>query len=94
MLFRSRDAVGTKVKITAADGGILRGMVKTGSSYCSQSELTLTFGLGSAAAVKAIEVTWPNGKVETLPGADAGQTITVQEGKGIIARAPVRQTSC
>jgi hypothetical protein len=55
--------------------------------------LTLTFGLGSAAAVKAIEVTWPNGKVETLPGADASQTITVQEGKGIIARAPVRQTS-
>jgi len=89
----NRDAIGTKVKITAADGSILRGMVKTGSSYCSQSELTLTFGLGSAAAVKAIEVTWPNGKVETLPGADANQTITVQEGKGIIARAPVRQTS-
>jgi len=89
----NRDAIGTKVKITAADGSILRGMVKTGSSYCSQSELTLTFGLGSAAAVKAIEVTWPNGKVETLSGADASQTITVQEGKGIIARAPVRQTS-
>jgi enediyne biosynthesis protein E4 len=89
----NRDAIGSKVRITAADGSILRGMVKTGSSYCSQSELTLTFGLGSAAAVKAIEVTWPNGKVETLPGADASQTITVQEGKGIIARAPVRQTS-
>jgi enediyne biosynthesis protein E4 len=89
----NRDAIGTKVKITAADGSILRGMVKTGSSYCSQSELLLTFGLGSAAAVKAIEVTWPNGKVETLPGADASQTITVQEGKGIIARAPIRQTS-
>jgi len=89
----NRDAIGTKVKITAADGSILRGMVKTGSSYCSQSELPLTFGLGSAAAVKAIEVTWPNGKVETLSGADASQTITVQEGKGIIARAPVRQTS-
>jgi len=89
----NRDAIGTKVKITAADGSMLRGMVKTGSSYCSQSELTLTFGLGSADAVKAIEITWPNGKVETLPGAAANQTITVQEGKGIIARAPVRQAS-
>ena len=37
--------------------------------------------------------TWPNGKVETLPGAAANQTITVQEGKGIVARAPVRQAS-
>ena len=89
----NRDAIGTKVKITAADGSMLRGMVKTGSSYCSQSELTLTFGLGSADAVKAIEITWPNGKVETLPRAAANQTITVQEGKGIITRAPVRQTS-
>jgi len=89
----NRDAIGTKLKITAADGSMLRGMVKTGSSYCSQSELTLTFGLGSADAVKAIEITWPNGKVETLPGAAANQTITVQEGKGIIARAPVRQAS-
>jgi len=89
----NRDAIGTKLKITAADGSMLRGMVKTGSSYCSQSEMTLTFGLGSADAVKAIEITWPNGKVETLPGAAANQTITVQEGKGIIARAPVRQAS-
>jgi hypothetical protein len=89
----NRDAIGTKVKITAADGSMLRGMVKTGSSYCSQSELPLTFGLGVADAVKAIEITWPNGKVETLPGTAANQTITVQEGKGIIARTPIRQTS-
>jgi enediyne biosynthesis protein E4 len=89
----NRDAIGTKVKITAADGSMLRGMVKTGSSYCSQSELTLTFGLGSADSVKAIEVTWPNGKLETLPGAPANQTITIQEGKGIVRSLPVRQTS-
>jgi hypothetical protein len=89
----NRDAIGTKVKITAADGSMLRGMVKTGSSYCSQSELTLTFGLGAADSVKAIEITWPNGKVETLPGTTANQTITVQEGKGVVRTAPVRQTS-
>ena len=62
-------------------------MVKTGSSYCSQSEMPLTFGLGSAAKVTAIEITWPNGKVETLPGVPANQTVTVQEGKGILRSA-------
>ena len=62
-------------------------MVKTGSSYCSQSELPLTFGLGSAAKVASIEITWPNGRVETLPGVAANQTVTVQEGKGIIRSA-------
>jgi hypothetical protein len=58
-------------------------MVKTGSSYLSQSEMPLTFGLGDAAKVSGIEITWPNGTKERLPGASAGTMITVQEGKGI-----------
>ncbi len=63
-------------------------MVKTGSSYCSQSELPLTFGLGSAKAVTKIEVKWPDGRIERLPGADANQSLTIlEEGKGVVARA-------
>jgi len=89
----NRDAVGTKIKVTLADGGVLRQVVKTGSSYASQNELPLTFGLGSAAGVKEIEVTWPNGRVEKVPGTTANQTITIQEGKGIIRAAPVRRSS-
>ena len=42
--------------------------MKTGSSYCSQSELPLTFGLGTASKVTAIEVTWPDGRAERLAG--------------------------
>ena len=53
-----------------------------------QSELPLTFGLGSASKVPSIEVTWPNGRVETFPGVAANQTVTVQEGKGILRTAP------
>ena len=59
-------------------------MVKTGSSYLSQSELPLTFGLGTAAAVTKIDVKWPDGSTDTLPGAAAGQTITIEQGRGII----------
>jgi enediyne biosynthesis protein E4 len=41
----NRDAIGAVVRVTTPDGTQSR-MVKTGSSYLSQSELTLTFGLG------------------------------------------------
>jgi len=59
--------------------------VHSGSSYLSQSELTLTFGLGTAVQADAIEVQWPSGQVDKLASVAAGQTITVQEGKGIVA---------
>lgn len=38
-------------------------MVKTGSSYCSQSELPLTLGLGAVSKISGLRVTWPTGRV-------------------------------
>ena len=71
----NRSAVGALVRVTV--GGATRtAMVKTGSSYLSQSELPLTFGLGSTARVDQIEVRWLSGKVERLGPQDAGQTLT------------------
>jgi hypothetical protein len=83
----NRNGIGAKVRLVS-DGGARWAVVKTGSSYCSQSELPLTFGLGTAAKVGRIEVTWPTGKMETLPGVAANQSITIQEGKGIIRAIP------
>ena len=37
-------------------------MVRSGSSYCSQSDLALTFGLGKDTHVTAIEIEWPSGQ--------------------------------
>jgi hypothetical protein len=62
-------------------------MVKTGSSYGSQNELPLTFGLGRATKASALKITWPDGRVENLPAIDAHQAITVQEGRGVIRTA-------
>jgi len=59
-------------------------MMKSGSSYLSQSELVLTFGLGSNTKADTVEVQWPSGQVDKLPNVAAGQTVTVQEGKGVI----------
>ena len=85
----NRDAIGAKVVVKLADGSSQWRMVKTGSSYLSQSELPLTFGLGASGAARSIDVTWPNGKTETLPAVDPNQQITVEEGKGIVRHAPL-----
>ena len=66
-------------------------MVKSGSSYLSQSELPVTFGLGRAAKVAGLEVQWPSGQVDKLPATEANQTITVEEGKGIVKRTPFQR---
>jgi enediyne biosynthesis protein E4 len=86
----NRDAIGASVRVTHAAGTSPWLMVKTGSSYCSQSELPLTFGLGASKAVSKIEVKWPDGRVDALPGADANQALTIEEGKGVVDRRQIR----
>ena len=65
-------------------------MIRTGSSYCSQSELPLTFGLGkpeagAEAITLTLEITWPGGTREIVKDVKSNQAITVQEGKGIVS---------
>ena len=84
----NRDGIGARVEITA-DGATRWQRVKTGSSYLSQSELPLTFGLDAATTASAVRVLWPSGQVDTVGAMDAGQTITVTEGAGITGAAPI-----
>lgn len=56
--------------------------VRTGSSFISQSEKTLTFGLGSHEAVDRLRVTWPSGDSSTFTDVAAGQEILIEEGAG------------
>lgn len=84
----NRSAIGAKVRVLRSGAPAEWSMVKTGSSYLSQSELPLTFGLGRATRVDGLEVTWPNGRTERLPGVAADQSLTVLEGKGIVRAVP------
>jgi hypothetical protein len=59
-------------------------MLRSGSSYLSQSELVLTFGLGAQTKADAVEIQWPSGQVDKISSVSTGQTITVGEGKGIL----------
>jgi hypothetical protein len=83
----NRDGIGAVVRLSA--GGEKQWLtMKSGSSYLSQSELVLTFGLGSRTKADSLEVDWPSGQVDKLLNLSAGQTVTIQEAKGQIgARA-------
>jgi enediyne biosynthesis protein E4 len=85
----NRSAIGARVMVTLDSGAKRRAMVKSGSSYLSQSELPVTFGLGAASKVTGIEILWPGGAAEKLPAVEPNQHLTIQEGKGIINRAPL-----
>ncbi len=87
----NRDGIGAKVTVITRKGERLTRMVKTGSSYLSQSELPLTFGLGKPenGKIVAMEVTWPSGRKDSVPKVKPNQMITIQESKGIIASQPI-----
>jgi enediyne biosynthesis protein E4 len=87
----NRDGIGAKVKVKTSKGRNLFAMVRTGSSYCSQSELPLTFGLGApeAGVTLTIEIAWPGGQKETIANVTPNQSITIQEGKGITFAAQI-----
>jgi hypothetical protein len=82
----NRDGIGAKIRLTFDNGTRSTAMVKTGSSYLSQSELPVTFGLGASANVSALEIVWPTGKAQAVSSPAAGEWITVQEDRGITRR--------
>lgn len=85
----NRDGIGAKVTVKSSTGRTLWSIVKTGSSYCSQSELPLTFGLGKAEKVASIEVIWPGGRKDTISDINANHSITIQEGRGVVSTQPI-----
>jgi hypothetical protein len=88
----NRDAVGAEVTARGPGGFRASNVVRTGSSYLSQSELTVTLGLGrpdGAARAFAVEIVWPSGERMTLPQVAANQSLVVREGQGIVSAEPI-----
>jgi hypothetical protein len=82
----NRNGVDAIVRVESASGKQWS-RVRSGSSYCSQSDLALTFGLGQDPAVTALEIEWPSGVKQKLTNIAANQFITVEEEKGITAKS-------
>ncbi len=74
----NRSAIGAKVRVIA--GGLVQtDEVRSGGSYLSQSDLRLHFGLGQAARVERIEITWPGGRKQVESEIPADRVVTIRE---------------
>jgi enediyne biosynthesis protein E4 len=82
------DGIGARVTTTIGPRSLVR-EVKAGSSYLSQSDTRVHFGLDQAQVVDRVEVRWPSGTADTLRNVAADQIITIREGEGIVARKPL-----
>jgi hypothetical protein len=78
----NRDAIGASVRVFHGGTSQSR-MVKSGSSYLSQSELPLTFGVGTRDRVDRLVISWPSGRTEEFSGVATGRAYTCVEGKGM-----------
>jgi hypothetical protein len=79
----NRDGIGAAIAIASASGKQWN-VVRSGSSYASQSDLALVFGLGQDPVVTSIEVTWPSGVKQKFANVAANQFITIDETRGIL----------
>ena len=79
----NRDAIGATVRIFHGGTSQSR-MVKSGSSYLSQSELPVTFGVGTRDRLDRVVVSWPNGRTEEFKNVATGKAYDCVEGKGML----------
>ncbi len=81
----NRAAIGSRV-IVETDGRRQIQEVRSGGSFCSQSDLRLHFGLGRAREAARVAVKWLGGTQENFEHVTANQLVVIQEGKGIVAQ--------
>jgi enediyne biosynthesis protein E4 len=79
----NRDGIGAVVRIESASGKQWN-TVRSGSSYASQSDLALTFGVAQDPAVTSIQVEWPSGTKQKFANVPVNQSIVIDEAKGIV----------
>lgn len=86
----NRNGIGAKVRVRSG-GAVNWQTVHSGSSYCSQSELPLTFGLGKSGSAEEVRIIWPSGHEDTLKNLKANASYTVQEGGKILSTRPFKR---
>ena len=83
----NKAAIGARVTVTAGDL-VQFEEVRGGSSYLSQNDLRLHFGLGQEASISTVEISWPSGKKEHYRNLPAGFIYTIVENGGVQQKMP------
>ncbi len=79
----NRSGIGAKIRVESALGKQWQ-TVHSGSSYCSQSQLAVTFGLKQDAQVSRLTIEWPDGKLQTIPNPPINRFLTIDEARGLV----------
>lgn len=77
----NRDGIGARITVTAGKRKMID-EVRSGSSYISQNDLRVHFGLGSATKVDSVQIRWPSGLVERFEDLPVDASHTLKEGSG------------
>jgi len=77
----NRDAIGARVFVYIGQRRI-SGEVQSGTSFLSQNDARLHFGLDRDSRYDHVEVIWPGGKRERFPGGTANRIVVLKEGQG------------
>lgn len=83
----NRDGIGARITVSAG-GRILVDEVRSGSSYSSNNDMRVHFGLGATDKVEYVQVRWPGGLVEKFQDLKADSVHELKEGTG--AAVPVQ----
>ena len=78
----NRDAIGAVVRLYY-NGQSQSRMVRGGSSYLSQSELPVTFGVGKRDKIERATIEWPSGRTEEFKDLEASRSYECIETKGL-----------
>ena len=78
----NKNALGAKV-VVAIDDYKMERIIRTGSSYLSQSELVASFGLGYHTMVDSLSILWPSGITDTFTNIKNNREIFIKEGSNL-----------
>jgi enediyne biosynthesis protein E4 len=78
----SRDAIGARIRVKAGSR-IFIDEVRSGSSFISNNDMRVHFGLGSTTKIEWVEVRWPSGLIEKFDNLAIDKIHTLKEGSGV-----------
>jgi len=81
---KNRYSIGARLTLKTSLSRLLMREVEAGSSYLSQNDLRLHFGLGTNETIDHAEVRWSDGSKENVSGLVAGKNFTILKGRGIV----------
>ncbi|MGB7284239.1 MAG: CRTAC1 family protein [Candidatus Acidiferrum sp.] len=85
----NRDAIGARITMKAG-GRLFVDEVRSGSSYDSNSDMRVHFGLGSITKLDSVQIRWPSGLLEKFDNLSVDKIHTIKEGSGVKVKSDAK----